>query len=102
MLDNDSSCSSPVLQEMYCEPIPDDLPDMAELPASQGSDRRESGKAIFEEQKSLGVFPRMGERRPSVPEEGGSVGRAGGAGSGNGSGSGNGKKEAENDWSQNW
>ncbi|KAH8656956.1 hypothetical protein BGZ60DRAFT_507648 [Tricladium varicosporioides] len=82
MLDNDSSCSSPILQEVLCEPIPDDLPSMAELPASQGSDRRENGKAIFEEQKSLGAFPRMGERRPSVPE-----GRGSGSGSGRVSGS---------------
>ncbi|KAF4627484.1 hypothetical protein G7Y89_g10671 [Cudoniella acicularis] len=56
MQDNDSSPSD--LQEILCEPIPDD---MFELPASEGSDNREMGKAMFEEQKSLGGFLR-GER----------------------------------------
>jgi hypothetical protein len=93
MVDNDSDGE---LTALDCEPIPDDP---VELPASQGSDPRESGKVMFEEQKSLGGFPKEIVRSTSGEGSGGRNQGSSSRGGGSGGGGGGGKSS---EWSDNW
>jgi len=100
MIDNDSDGE---LQEVDCEPIPDDF----EPPMSRSSDVRGSGKLTFEglEQKSLGGFPRGAVRGASDASGSGSGSqeRAGnGEGRGSGGGGGGGSKEESSEWGTDW